>query len=421
MEETRALLQRLVDERNTVWDGSKKILADSHAEGRDMTAEERQEWERRNADVTDLDGRISELKVVIKRENDYAEARGDLDGLILPASDPTRGSSTEARVLSWARGEGPKAIDVSMAGLSTRRLPSGVVEVRDLTVGTAAAGGDLFGTQFRAVLYEHLINNSAIRKTRATVITTDSGEPLLMPKTLTHTAAGTIVAEAAAINENDPTFGQGTLNAYKYAKLVQVSRELIEDSAVDLIGYLAMSFGRALGNGSGADFVTGSGSNKPHGVIDAMGTIAQVTGGTGQSGIPTYSELVDTFHSIIPAYRTQAEWFFSDLTLSKLREIVDNYGRPLWQPGLASDVPNQLLGRPYVVDPNVPDAGTASTSIAVGDFSTYFIRDVGGFRFERSDDYAFNQDLVTYRVALRTDGDLLDLTGSIGNYLGGTA
>ena len=28
---------------------------------------------------------------------------------------------------------------------------------------------------------------------------------------------GTIVTQGALINENDPTFGQGTLNAYKYA------------------------------------------------------------------------------------------------------------------------------------------------------------------------------------------------------------
>ena len=52
---------------------------------------------------------------------------------------------------------------------------------------------------------------------------------------------------------------------------------------------------------------------------------------------------------------------------------------------------------------------------------TYYIRDVRELRFERSDDYAFNQDLVTFRALLRTDGDLIDATGAIKHYLGGAS
>jgi hypothetical protein len=48
-----------------------------------------------------------------------------------------------------------------------------------------------------------------------------------------------------------------------------------------------------------------------------------------------------------------------------------------------------------------------------GDFSRYFVRLVGGIRFERSDEYAFNADLITYRALLRGDGALMDTTGAV--------
>ena len=69
----------------------------------------------------------------------------------------------------------------------------------------------------------------------------------------------------------------------------------------------------------------------------------------------------------------------------------------------------------------MPTVATNGTSIAFGDFRPYFIRDVLGVRFERSVDYAFANDLNTYRAILRTDGRLLDLTGAIATYKGGSA
>jgi HK97 family phage major capsid protein len=67
-----------------------------------------------------------------------------------------------------------------------------------------------------------------------------------------------------------------------------------------------------------------------------------------------------------------------------------------------------LLGRPVVIDPNVAAPGANAKSVVFGDFSAYYIRDVRGVRFERSDDFTFANDLVSFRAILRTDGDLVD-------------
>ena len=76
-----------------------------------------------------------------------------------------------------------------------------------------------------------------------------------------------------------------------------------------------------------------------------------------------------------------------------------------------------MLGKRVVLDPNVADATLSATSVLFGDFSGYHVRLAGGVRFERSDDYAFANDLVTFKAALRADGDLVD-AGAVKSFQG---
>jgi HK97 family phage major capsid protein len=192
---------------------------------------------------------------------------------------------------------------------------------------------------------------------------------------------------------------------------------------VDLLGYLARAFGAALANGAGAHMVTGDGSSKPHGVIAAAGTVRRVFGGTQAGDGLLADSLLDLFYTVTEPYAQNGEWLMRRATIGSVRKLKDTDGQYLWQPSLQVGAPDLILGHPVRTDPNMPAAGTAaaSTCIAFGDFSTFKIRDVGSVRFERSDDFAFANDLVTYRAILRTDSDLLDTTGSIGVIKGGTA
>src|SRR5258708_38396093 len=95
-------------------------------------------------------------------------------------------------------------------------------------------------------------------------------------------------------------------------------------------------------------------------------------------------------------------------------------GRPDWQPAMVLGSPGLLLGKPLVADPFLPAVATGAKPVYFGDFSQYFVWLVGGVRFERSDDFLFNQDLVAFRCLLRGDGILVDQTGAIKQYLGPT-
>jgi HK97 family phage major capsid protein len=140
-------------------------------------------------------------------------------------------------------------------------------------------------------------------------------------------------------------------------------------------------------------------------------------------GAFTADNLIDLYYSVIAPYRnsTSCGWLMRDATLGSARKLKDSQGQYLWQPSIQVGAPDMLLGKPVHTDPNVAAIALNAKSVAFGDISQYFVRMAGGVRFERSDDYAFNSDLVTFRAIIRADGLLVDQTGAVKLFAGGAS
>ncbi len=413
-----ALIKRLQKTRAEEWDAMKAIMDVAEHEDRDMDAAEQESAEKATTSIGTLDERIDSLTDLEKRNVDFDAQRGQFEPGDPNPNDPV---SVGDQFRSLAKGE-VNSIELDLSHLSVEVDPlTGRRQYRDLTVGTSTEGGDTVPTSFTRRLYEHFVESSAIRRTNVTVVTTTTGENLDFPKTTgLHTA--TLVAEAGAILEDDPTFAKLTLGAFKFGVLTQVSFELLQDTAVDLEGFLAKDMGRAVADDMGTDFIVGDGSGKPNGVVTA--STLGVTGGTGQSGVPTGDEIIDLQYSVIDRYASRATWMMRRATEGKLRKIKAGAGADenyLWQPGLQIGTPNQILGQPVVTDPNIAATAVDAVSMIFGDMSAYIIRDVGSIRVARSDDFAFSTDLATFKAVWRSDGDLLDVTGAIKHYVGGAS
>jgi HK97 family phage major capsid protein len=200
-----------------------------------------------------------------------------------------------------------------------------------------------------------------------------------------------------------------------------VSRELLTDAGVDLEGYLSMQAGRALGNAFGAHMVTGTGTGQPTGIVTSAtvgvpGPVGTATTFGNQATVGQGADLlIALFYSVIAPYRNSASaaWLVKDSTMGTLRQIKSTTGEYLVQGGIAGATAESIMGKPVYTDPNVASPAANAKSVVFGDFSQYFVRFAGGVRFERSDDYAFNTDLVTFRALLRADATLVDLTGAV--------
>lgn len=415
------IVNRLRDRRQNVWNQAKEIADRAAEENRAFSPEEQGQWDALNGELDALDARIKSALDTEQRAKDADDAFRKLEGTPPKGGKEGRQDTPQATELrNWMQGQPgtPRQYVVKPEGP--------MVDFRTLSKLTTGAGGNVVPTSFYNRLMAHLVEVSAILQAGATVLNTTSGEVIQVPKTTSHSTA-VLTAEAASLSASDPAFGQASLGAFKYGVMIQVSRELIDDAGVDLEGYLAMQAGRALGNALGADLITGTGSTKPTGILNntTLGVTGPtgVTGGLGATSATANSGgdlLFDLFYSVIAPYRasTAAGWVVKDSTMAVLRKIKDTTGNYMFQPSMVAGTPDTLVGKPVYTDPFMPAIATGAKSIVFGDLSQYFVRLAGGVRFERSDEYAFNSDLVTFRALIRGDGVLVDQTGAVKHFIG---
>jgi HK97 family phage major capsid protein len=414
------IANRLRDRRQNVWNEAKALTDLASDENRNFSAEEQGKWDVLNEEMDKLDARIKEALDTEQRMKDNDAAFDRLAGKPVQGGR-VQDSKEVSELRAFMRGDpgAPKSFEVRREGL----VPA---DFRTLSKLTSGAGGSTVPISFYDQLMAHLIEVSAILQAGATVLNTDSGETLQVPKTTGHSSAA-LTAEAAQLTASDPVFSQVSLGAFKYGTFIQVSTELVNDSGVDLQGYLAMQAGRALGNALGAALITGTGSTMPLGITAS--TSLGATGPTGQSGGlgPTSATansgadfLFDLFYSVIAPYRASraCAWIVKDSTMAVLRKIKDTTGQYIFQPSLVAGTPDTMMGKPIYTDPFMPAVATSAKSIIFGDISQYFVRLAGGVRFERSNEFAWQNDLVSFRAIIRGDGVLVDQTGAVKHFIG---
>lgn len=290
------------------------------------------------------------------------------------------------------------------------------VESRVLDVSTATKGQETVPVTLVESLFRKVFDDSSVLSAGVRILRTDSGEVLKFPRlaglgALSQTNARR--AEAQQIQKSDPTFDQVQLDAYKYAQISQASREVIQDSVIDIEGLLGEVLGRNMANYLGLDLTTGTGTGMPRGIVTLVPAGNKITSATGQTGnIQNSDQLLDVIWKLKPTYRRNAKFLMNDTTVLTLRKFkingeANNYA---FQPGSADGAPDTLMGYPLLTDPNVAVPALNAISIVFGDFSMYYVRMVADVRVEWSTEYAWDTDLVSVKAVLRADGDSIDDT-----------
>ena len=368
--------------RQAAWHEAKHLLDTAGAEKRDLTAEEQEKYDRISADLDTRGAIIEQLKADEERA-----ARLDAAAAEIRTDEAPAGDDADAEQLrSFLRGE-------------TRSI---MVEKRDVTTNST-------GAPVPTSLYDTIILKARLAGpmlTEPTILNTAGGETLNIPSLSTY-SAGTAFAQGSAIGESDPVLNAFTaLGAYKYGFIVQVSREMVEDSGVDIVSFIGEQAGLGLGYSVQSKLTTGAGTTEPTGIVTA--SAAGVTGGTGVAGAFTADNLVDLYYSLDGAARLLpgVGWMMNGASIGAVRKLKDTAGQYVFQPALSADSPDTLLGRPIFENPHVASIGTSAKSVICGHIPSYFVRTVGGIRLDRSEDFAFSTDLVTFRATMRVDGGL---------------
>ena len=391
---TDELVTRLSEQRARAWEEAKALLDHAASENRDLSGEESEQFTRINDDIDALDARRKQILDIEARERAIDESRSALG---IPADFGTR---------AVASAEKTDSDIIREIALGERRSFS--FEQRDVLKSSTGAP---VPTSFYNTLVEHLVvQGPMLDGNVVTILTTNSGENLQIPRTSTYTAPA-ITAEGSAISESDPTFGSFvTLGAFKYAATFQLSREVVEDSGINLLDFVARQAAVGMGTAVNAGLTVGTGTVQPTGIVTAASSA--VTGGTGVAGVPTADNLVDLVYTCPSPYRRRGAAFqMRSSTLAAVRKLKDTTNQYIWAPGIQPGQPDMLLGYPVFENPDVAATATNARSVIFGDMSSYYVRQVRGIDFARDDSVGFVNDLITFRVTWRGDGNMPDANG----------
>ena len=382
-------IAKQVEAKAKAWHEAKALL--DSAEGRALTGEEEATYQ----EMTNVINRANEVIELEQREAKVAEAMQS--ATVDFGASATNGDS---EIL--------------------RKMAAGEIRGHEFRAITGSSTGAPVPTSF----YEEIVKVARLVNPLleyATVINTAGGENLQIPSQATFSTA-TIVGQGVSIGTSEPTFNAfTTLSSYKFSALAQLSRELIADAGVDIVGFLAEQFGNALGFKIADEIVNGTGTVEPTGFLPVAGT--GVTGSTGVSGAFTADNVIDLIYSLDGSLRQRPSFAMlaNATSIAALRKLKDTAGNYVFQVGDSKDRRDLVLGVPVIETPAMPNPGTGVNSLAVGDLKSIYIRNAGGgLNIQRSDDYAFANDLATWRATWRLDSALVQ-TANIKKFKGGAS
>lgn len=365
-------LKEIGDEIKSTFEEWKKVDAERADEIKkfgDETAETKKRFE-------ELDARLDELDVRMQKGH-LDRGKAELDR-----------EKPEVKAFEKLLRFGPAAIgddDVKHITLASKQGDE--LAVKAMSLGDDTTGGFLAPVEIVNEIIKGIVLFSPIRNV-ANVRQT-SFNSIKAPKR-TQTTSAVWVGEVDTRSETQNyKVGKEEIGTRELSAMADLSRQDMQDVAVDLEQLVYGDFEEQFGVAEGLAFVSGDGvDGKPEGILTAsdqgyLGADGVETVATAASEAIAGDDLIEIFYTLKDGYARNATWLMRRGTVKVVRKLketsTDNY---LWQPGLASIAPPTILDRPYLetVDMPGPSSGSTFTTgdcpVAFGDFKRgYWIVD----------------------------------------------
>ena len=275
-------------------------------------------------------------------------------------------------------------------------------EVKAMQEDTDAEGGFFVPEQFiNQTIHDTGVPGSQLRDI-CTVIRVASKDGYL-PTMASATWAA--IAEEAAPTESTPVVGQVTFSIEKSGGLVKVSRELLDDSAINLPALLSQVFQEAAGQFEDVGIISGNDTTQYAGIMSdgdvAFYTMANATSVVG-------ADLIGTYYALNAQHRANASWVMKSSIAALVNSIAIAAAGVHSIPSLTAAPADFILGKRNVLTDVTSGLGgtiTSTEKIAIfGDFKQYYIFDRVGFTIRRNDSLYMGNDQVGFFASRRGDG-----------------
>lgn len=274
------------------------------------------------------------------------------------------------------------------SGVESQRLN----EVKAQATKTDGEGGFLAPIEWDRTIGQKLKQVSMIREEASVQVISSAGFSKVFSDRAT--GSGWVGEQAARAETSTPTLASLAFPLGELYANPAASQGLIDDAEVDIEAWLAEEVSLEFARQEGIAFLSGDGSNKPHGILTYVTGAANaarhpfgaitVTNSGNASLLNSADAVLDLNYSLPEEFEANAKFFMNRLTAGVVRKLKTTDGQYLWQPAVAAGQPSTLAGAPVVHLPGMPTVAANAIAMLYGDMrETYQVVDRIGLRVLR--------------------------------------
>ena len=358
-------IREMMEKRATLVAEARKLLDLAEGEKRELTAEERAQYDKTFDEARALGDKIQREQELREEERRLAEA---------------------GRLEPEGKKENPE--ERKLQAFRNFLVNGNAAEYRALANDSDASGGYLHAAeQFVARLIKGLDNQVFVRK-YATILPVTGSDTLGVPTLTADPADPTWTTEIAGPSEDATmAFGRRSLQPEQLSKLIKISMKLLRTSALPIENLVADRLAYKFAVAQENAFLNGNGEGQPLGIFtasnDGIPTTRDVSTGNSDTAL-TADGLINAKFALKAQYRNGCRWIFHRDAVKMLSKLKDGEGQYLWRPGMLMNEPDMLLGHPVDESEYVPN--TFTTTLYVGalcNWSNYWIAELQGVELQR--------------------------------------
>lgn len=294
-------------------------------------------------------------------------------------------------------------------------------EVKAINEGIDVDGGFLAPAEMLAKLIERKPTPTRIAG-NVTNLTT-SRDAIVLPKS--NYAADDIYTSGIRVTwtgepgnpppATGPAFGQFRVPIYTAMLELNLTNDMIEDSAFPIQSYAASKFSETIDILKDDMIINGNGISQPTGILPYVGNAKGITSmNSGNANLITADSLVSMSYDIPEQYMDNSRWIFNRTNTEKAIALLkDSQNRYLFSAGtvdasVATSRPNALLGFSLIRSGLMPNVAAGDYPLLYGDLTAYYQIMRMGFTLQILKEVEARSNQVVMLGRLRFGGDIAE-------------
>lgn len=263
--------------------------------------------------------------------------------------------------------------------------------------------------KFVMELIKELDNTFFFRKIAKVLPPLQGAQSLGYPKRTARMSRATRGTEIQAPTaDTSLAFGKREFKPAPAVAEILLSRTLMRN-APEVDGIVRAEMNYAFGEMLEVEYMTGSGANgECLGAFtasnDGISTSRDFSTGNTTTAI-TFDGLFEAKYGIKSQYQPRLQWIFHRDAVKQIAKIKDGDGQYIWQPSVALNQPDLLMGKIVNMSEYAPNTFTTGLYVGIlGDFSYYWIADSLAMEIQVLTELYARTNQIDYIGRLETDG-----------------